>query len=316
MLHEPPAATAGATTPCFEPVAAWAALRQCNEGSEPSNQCKSWYDSRSALYRGVGACFTLPPGWSDAEEERARRCLSPVRSSGLPAFFNMGDSHAGAVELGLHQAIGGRMVFAGLQRGACPWGPHHPCEQDRRRDARAYHLAATDLLRANLRAGDVVSIISAQNAHLNNESLGWYARVVIPMLSERGASLLLLEDYVKPASVFCSRWKTQRAECVVSPTQHLLSLTAAGSRFAREHAGVYAWSLAPLFCSEPFTHSSRCSTFVPASRPRAGFIDGSHLNAVGSKYLWPFACATFESFGFFSSPLPIASNLTQPSPDQ
>lgn len=92
----------------------------------------------------------------------------------------MGDSHGGAIELGLHRAVMGKMEFAGLQRSTCPWGPFNQCRQDRPGDAQEYHAAVNKLLVQNLRPGDVVSIIGVNNGHLNSDNgLQWYSNFCV-----------------------------------------------------------------------------------------------------------------------------------------
>ena len=103
-------------------------------------------------------------------------------------FFNMGDSHGGAIELGLHRAVMGKMEFAGLQRSTCPWGPFNQCRQDRPGDAQEYHAAVNKLLVQNLRPGDVVSIIGVNNGHLNSDmrlSTSCWSKTYAPEMSYR-----------------------------------------------------------------------------------------------------------------------------------
>ena len=293
LLHTPSEANQVATAQCFDANIALARSKERCAANTASTCQKSWYDTNSSLYPGVGSCFQLAGPWTDRSAEQARRCLSPTRRLGVPVFFNMGDSHGGAIELGLHRAVMGKMEFAGLQRSTCPWGPFNQCRQDRPGDAQEYHAAVNKLLVQNLRPGDVVSIIGVNNGHLNSDNgLQWYSNFVLPT----GASLLLLQDCVHSTSALCAR--APHLSCARTVGAGLVETNTKVHRFASDAARVHFFSLAPLFCSEPFSVTSSCRSVVPGTNVPA-FVDASHINAAGSMSLWPFACSAFRLFGFF-----------------
>jgi len=191
----------------------------------------------------------------------------------------------------------GKMEFAGLQRGLCAWGASSICPQDHKRDKEDYQNAITTHLQENLLPGDVVAIIAAADSHLYHRALGWYSDFVIPLLSSKNTSLLLLQDWVY-ATPPCAH-NPRIHSCNIYPHHDHLRAKATCESFASGKPDVYCLSFAPLFCSVPFSALSVCNPAVPGTS-LSSLLDGSHLSALGSMYLWPFACAAFRQFGFFT----------------
>ena len=126
--------------------------------------------------------------------------MTPSRSGGLPAFFNLGDSLSASIELGLHSAIAGKMELAGVSRGNCVWGTSaiRTCDASDGANVLPYFALVAALLEEQLRPGDVVSLLGrdrrlrcdwpprhpAQNSHAPS-------RAQRPLASRDGEASLL-----------------------------------------------------------------------------------------------------------------------------
>ena len=136
------------------------------------------------------------------------------------------------------------------------------------------------------------------------------------MLAARGATLLLLGAYPAIVPAVCTGHQNaaKMANCVKGSANALSErsqdgrtrspvtrgdLSGRAAAFAASHEGrVRFLSLAPFFCSAPFSSKSKCTTFLPGTTVMA-HTGTDHINRAGSMYLWPFLCAAFRGWGFF-----------------
>ena len=315
----PPDEDDDAPTPCLDMPTIKAADKAAGcKHYITDKACRSWWLNLSLYSGGPGTCHMAirqaDSKWGDKAMAMARRCMTPDRSSGRPAFFNLGDSHASSIELGLSRALQGRMELAGVQRGDCVWGTSaiRTCDSADHANVGPYFAAVTALLEEQLRPGDVVSLLGREDEHLSTASLEWYNRSVIPMLAARGATFLLLGDYPGIKTVCSGSNAASLASCVNGEANALSQrsvdgrtknpvtrgdLSGTAAAFAASHEGVRFMSLAPFFCSSPFSADSKCTTFLPGTTVMAHMDD--HINRAGAMYLWPFFCSIFRGWGFF-----------------
>jgi hypothetical protein len=276
-------------------------------------------------YDSYLTCWSSPPpdlywrgpgSWTSAVEARQAACLTPNRNpSGLitplRAFFLVGDSHAGHLVGGLGKALQGSMAFSYTARGCCGYYPDSllatECKQDDYSVALAFRDHVTQMLDANVQAGDVVAFNTIYNTHLRPEAITFYRSWLLPMLQARGAKLLLFGDTFSleegPSRCYgSSAWRCQRSYGVSYEYDGLgYGLSArranAAALAAELPSTVYFLSLGYLFCTSA-TASGVCGAQVPGTTV-VGYHDTEHLKLVGSVYMWPHLCAAFRQLSFF-----------------
>jgi len=254
-------------------------------------------------WEGLGAFNPMGRRW---DEDKVRRCLSPDRGGGgggvagspapvrRRALFLLGDSTSDSIRMGVEQvAAHAGMSLVHLAVGCCPWGPANytlpdvcTCHMEPRADT--IISLTTEMLTKEVRRGDVVMLVSRFDVIGREAHLQWYERVALPLITARGASLVLVRIWNGMNGV-CNR-NPDLPMCWArppDPTPESLGMEA----FAAAHRGVHVLDLSRILCSE-----RGCGNRVPGSSDVALF-DAPHLSMYGSLYTAPFVCAALAKWG-------------------
>ena len=211
----------------------------------------------------------------------------------LRAAFLFGDSHAGGFALAMRSAVEGKMAFAGVRRGTCGWSPF-PCERDDEAATKAFQDEISAAMTVELWEGDVVVLLRMQNRHVQPD---WLRAFLIPLISSRGAHLVLASDWMPLRLPYCTDAPGE-PHCEIPlppPTVRQETMLA----LARDHENVHAFSEPSwLFCSSAETGRAACGGFVPGTHVHA-YADHTHIRRAGAMYLKPFVCSRFAEWGFF-----------------
>jgi hypothetical protein len=306
MIH-PPETNAASRVQCFEASAIKA------EDERLASQ--AWGDHQFWLRDNCWQLSGRP--WSTEYDALTRRCLTPARTpSHQSSLFALGDSHGGMIAPALARAVRGQMAFAYTHRGMCYYASDQSiaagrCGQDTAETARKYRDAVSAMLREQLQMGDVVSLSGEGSHHFRPEDLAWYESFLLPLLSSKGAKLLLIGD---PPSL-----KSLPMVCIPTPTNPTAAtrcesdygqiyrkegwgnqrdLEDAATEFAARHPQqVFLFRLFDLYCSSTAS-TGKCGAVVPGTRVQA-YYDMRHLTLAGALYTWPFLCAAFRRWHFF-----------------
>jgi len=263
----------------------------------------------TSMFDGLGAFNLLK--W---DEGKARRCLSPDRGGGggggtggggsggtaespaqRRALFLLGDSTSDSIRVGVEQvAARAGFAMAHLGLGCCPWGPANytpifGCNCNVEPKARAIFALTTEMLAKQVQKGDVVMLVARHDVIGREGHLQWYERVALPLITARGASLVLVRIWKGPESV-CNR-NPNLPQCSTMPFPVATPESLGMKAFAAAHRGVHVVDLSRSFCSE-----RGCGLRVPGTRD-VGMVDDPHLNVYGSLYLAPFVCAALAKWG-------------------
>ena len=152
-----------------------------------------------------------------------------------------------------------------------------------------------------VQSGDVVALNTIFDYHMTNAALDWYRTSLLPLLTARGAKLLLFSDVfflqTHPHGCYGSNaWRCHRSHASARaawPSDHRVH----GQTFAAEFGNVFYLSLGEFFCTGSASNAV-CGAHVPGTDVVA-YEDEGHLKLIGNVYLSPYLCSAFRGFGFY-----------------
>ena len=311
LLHAPPDASPQAPELCFD--------RDDTLANGPRDCFKPWYPKPQVVGRCQGVLAALTEcyfndsktggAWNQTERgtkprSRIAPCLTPDRATAEPdvqrrALFLLGDSHAASFLAGARRAAEmAGMALAWIARGKCGTSNTAQCTKDHRDVATEYQADVQAALREQLRPGDIVMIVEENNEHLNALAIAWYESTFLPLLRERGASLVLIYDWPSLPHHYCY-WQPNQQQCS-KPLPGPNHLTRAAEALAAAHDEVEVFSESSwLLCSSSVVGQGLCGGLVQGTDIEA-YSDVHHLTWAATAAMGPHLCSRVKAWGLLA----------------